>query len=1113
MSDNREVRQIFMAGAGTGAWWNLGDEAIFAAMVDDLRASFPNALIGVLSANPPGSLRHYSVQEIPFNEISQIINFAKTSDLMIMGGGGFFFEHWGFNTENLFTNQHIGSGVYIDFALLAGILKKPLAYFAIGVGPLSSDAGKRYTRISFQQGSLITVRDIESRNLLIEIGISPDSIHVTADPAFRYKEIEKALGAKIIRDQSPDISDTPVIGVAVRDWKLNTNLEDVRIAIAQTLDRFIEEYGGKIIFIPFHRDTGDEGTDDLRASQKILALMKNQESASLIDPAISLDEKISVIRNCNLVLGMRLHANIFAVRYGIPCIGLAYDPKVKNFFASINHAEYCLDLSTITPETLWEKLKKTCDNRQTLSAEYLEIQRSKSDLGQKTLSLLSKTVANFPNHPINRSAETDDLIQSLLLEHAKRSSAQQEEIDELKGQLDALNNQYELLKRSFSWKITRPVRFISRFIRSPKQTLLDTARYTWKSIPVSRRNQIKPHLLRLIGRVMAVIQRIKGQTPDLTWEQFQNQVLAERHRYRGVFIQEPVIDWNVPLYQRPQHIATALGRLGYLVIFKSPSFDNIHGIRQVAENVWATNLPVEDMPGAVYSVYSTAYATADTILAAGPDKKGIFVYEYIDHISAMISGDNENVRKLNRLKKFAFKHAQVIVASARQLEQEAINAVGRDKVLYIPNGVDVAHYRNPAHNDVVLPENLVAFRKRYPAIVGYFGAIAPWLWYSMLDELAKLRPDVGFVFIGPDYQGGTAHLPQSENVLNLGLVKYQVLPAHARLFDVCMIPFAPGEIARTTSPLKLFEYFALEKPVVVTSFMDECIAYPEVFSGNSAQSISAAIDAALQVKDDPQFKRRLAALADANSWEERAKAFEKVFPPPLHHLEHPNVKVQLADVQNLIMDCYKNDGITQSYYETTYSKQEIYYWQPVLRWIMDIPSLNSVIDIGAAYGTLLVFSALNKDVKTLHAVDPVGYMSKSLIEKFGIVLHKIDFEREPFEYDGKFDLVIFTEVIEHLNFQPDTTLQKIKQLMHPESHLIISTPDAAEWGRTTRYYARQENIPQYNGQTTPWVDDHIWQYTQEELVAIFARNGLKIEKFGYAPGVSKRHLCYLLKLS
>ncbi len=103
------------------------------------------------------------------------------------------------------------------------------------------------------------------------------------------------------------------------------------------------------------------------------------------------------------------------------------------------------------------------------------------------------------------------------------------------------------------------------------------------------------------------------------------------------------------------------------------------------------------------------------------------------------------------------------------------------------------------------------------------------------------------------------------------------MPAYALKFDACFIPFEPGEIARTTSPLKLFEYFALEKPVVVTHEMLECIAFEEVQSGDSSQSLSLAIDRALSYKNDSAFKARLASLADENDWIHRARAMEIVF--------------------------------------------------------------------------------------------------------------------------------------------------------------------------------------------------------------------------------------------
>ena len=368
---------------------------------------------------------------------------------------------------------------------------------------------------------------------------------------------------------------------------------------------------------------------------------------------------------------------------------------------------------------------------------------------------------------------------------------------------------------------------------------------------------------------------------DISWSEFSEKILKGwESKYKGIFIQELIIDWNVPLFQRPQHIASAFGRLGYLTIYRTVnwSHDDVNGFRKIDENVWLSNASeVDNIPNAIRSLYSTANVHEGDELEK---KKGNckYIYEYIDHIDPEISGDEENIRRLIELKHFAFNGGvDYIVASAQKLYDEAVKEVGEKNVLFVPNGVDTKHYRNPIHQETTLSKDLTEFRKRFDNVVGYFGALAPWLWYEELADLITRRTDIGFVFIGPDYYGGADKLIRDDNVLYLGVVDYKILPAYAKEFDICFIPFKPGEIAQTTSPLKLFEYFALEKPVVTTSFMLECVNYPEVFHGDSAQSLSQAINDAIAVKDNPSFVKRLAELADDNDWTNRAKVMTRCF--------------------------------------------------------------------------------------------------------------------------------------------------------------------------------------------------------------------------------------------
>jgi SAM-dependent methyltransferase len=215
----------------------------------------------------------------------------------------------------------------------------------------------------------------------------------------------------------------------------------------------------------------------------------------------------------------------------------------------------------------------------------------------------------------------------------------------------------------------------------------------------------------------------------------------------------------------------------------------------------------------------------------------------------------------------------------------------------------------------------------------------------------------------------------------------------------------------------------------------------------------------------------------------------------------------------MIVSYFQKEGITDNNYLNLYRYQEESYWKPVLKWILELDPVNSVIDVGAAYGTLLLYTSQNKKVNILHAVDPVRFMSTLLEGQFDIKLHSIDFERNQLNITEKFDLVIFTEVIEHLNFHPLPTLLKLKGLMRECARLVVSTPDAEEWGYMTDHYPSLDDIPAYCGQDFPWIDGHIWHYTKEELEGLFRQAGLEVERFEYSPGVAARHLCYLLKLA
>ena len=196
-----------------------------------------------------------------------------------------------------------------------------------------------------------------------------------------------------------------------------------------------------------------------------------------------------------------------------------------------------------------------------------------------------------------------------------------------------------------------------------------------------------------------------------------------------------------------------------------------------------------------------------------------------------------------------------------------------------------------------------------------------------------------------------------------------------------------------------------------------------------------------------------------------------------------------------------------------YRSQEKFYWINIPNWIREDASKNKVhrsLDIGCAYGTLALYckKLFECDVYALDYVDT--YLSQALVKKYGFHFDVNNIELDSFPWDVKFDVITFTEVLEHLNFNPVPTLKKIRNLLSENGRLYLSTPDAAQWGRVTKYYGSLGEMPCPQKGLQP-IDDHVYQYTKKELLTVLEEADLKVERFGYSPGVASRHFNLTLK--
>ena len=347
--------------AGYYGFGNTGDEAILAAMLADLRALEP-ALLATVAAEDTRATSAHGVATVHWRDVPGIAAAVQEADLVILGGGGLFQDSLAFDPGAILTPRHHGISYYAGYPLLAAALGKPCAMYAVGVGPLTTAAGRSGTRAAFERADLVTVRDAASKATLVALGIDADRIHVTADPAFRLPRASDARAEEILRAAGLDTRARPRVGVALRHWEIGVDPASWEEQVALALDAFLERHDGAAVFVPFQA-LRDDLVNDVAVAQRVRARLRHATRTVVLDGSPSPAEKAAVLASCDLVLGMRLHSIVFAVSAGVAAVALAYDPKVRAAMAEAGAPERVIDLAGVTAAPLLALLSDTCTQR------------------------------------------------------------------------------------------------------------------------------------------------------------------------------------------------------------------------------------------------------------------------------------------------------------------------------------------------------------------------------------------------------------------------------------------------------------------------------------------------------------------------------------------------------------------------------------------------------------------------------------------------------------------------------------------------------------------------------------------------------------------------------
>ena len=336
--------------------------------------------------------------------------------------------------------------------------------------------------------------------------------------------------------------------------------------------------------------------------------------------------------------------------------------------------------------------------------------------------------------------------------------------------------------------------------------------------------------------------------------------------------------YNIML-QRPQHMTRELCDERTLVLYNSYydiDYKTSDRITKIKDNCYVLDmyyyrqaiqqrLKKEDKTK-ILMVYSTD--TVPMSLIRQYEEEGFKVlYEYVDDINPDLISAKKLSMVMERHDYLVKNENTFVVATATRLYQNVLEKNKNANVALISNGVECGKFSRDVQTK---DREYLSWLKEDTIKVGYYGALASWVDYKLLEELAKdIRLQIILIGVEHDNSLQESGLLKFDNVRYFGRKPYEKLAEYANFFDVCMIPFVVNEVTEATSPVKLFEYMALGKPVVTTA-LPECKKYDMVEIAGSAEEFCNKIYEAADGKQDEDYIRQLIECARENDWAAKA---------------------------------------------------------------------------------------------------------------------------------------------------------------------------------------------------------------------------------------------------
>lgn len=230
-----------------------------------------------------------------------------------------------------------------------------------GAGPIRTRLGRSLASQVLRTADAFVARDPGTASLVGELSSNVD-VTIGHDGIFLPGFEEDLVNVSDFRFLDRD-SDGPLVGFNLRQWyhfsssllpyqfsqkKFKQRSNERMAAVvdaARTLVKYLrDEWAARVLLISAYQPEVVPWEDDQPWLESVKSSFVDDPEVILIDQALSLPEYFSMMAELDLMIGMRLHSTLTALRFGVPSINISYTLKGRDILSRMGLSANVVDL-------------------------------------------------------------------------------------------------------------------------------------------------------------------------------------------------------------------------------------------------------------------------------------------------------------------------------------------------------------------------------------------------------------------------------------------------------------------------------------------------------------------------------------------------------------------------------------------------------------------------------------------------------------------------------------------------------------------------------------------------------------------------------------------------